>query len=78
MRTEVADEQDYVTHRRTVLDAYVLKRLTAELNLRLSLQNLLKADTRRQADYTAGSSWWSLGSTDTGTRAVLLSLEGKW
>jgi outer membrane receptor for ferrienterochelin and colicins len=78
VRTEVADEQHYVTNRRTVLDAYVLKRLTAELNLRLSLQNLLKADTRRQADYTSGTAWWSLGSTDTGTRAVLLSLEGKW
>lgn len=78
VRTEVPGEQDYVTKRRTTVDAYALKRLTAALNLRLSLQNLFKADTRRDADYTAGSAWWSLRSKDIGTRAVLLSLEGKW
>ena len=55
-----------------------MKRLNAQFNLRLSLQNLLQADTRRQADYTASPAWWSLASTDTGTRAVLLALEGKW
>lgn len=78
VRTEVPNEQSYVTKRRTVLDAYALKRLTAELNLRLSLQNLLKAKTQRQSDFTSGADWWSLSSTDTGTRAILLSLEGKW
>jgi iron complex outermembrane receptor protein len=78
VRTRVADEQDYVTHARTVLDAYALKRLTSEFNLRLSLQNLLKAKTQRQSDFTSGTDWWSLGATETGTRAILLSLEGKW
>jgi iron complex outermembrane receptor protein len=78
VRTEVPGEQDYVTERRTVVDAYVLKRLSARFNLRLTLQNLLQADTRRQAGYTAGPAWWSLAATDTGTRAVLVALEGKW
>jgi outer membrane receptor for ferrienterochelin and colicins len=78
VRTDVPGEQDYVTRRRTVVDAYVLRKLTMALNLRLSLQNLLKADTHRQADAYAGTDRWSLTSSDTGTRAVLLSLEGKW
>jgi iron complex outermembrane receptor protein len=78
VRTLVAGEQDYLTHPRTVLDAYALKRLTSELNLRLSLQNLLKAETRRESDYTRGADSWGLDSSDTGTRAILLSLEGKW
>lgn len=78
VRTKIDGEQDTVTRRRTTLDAYALKRLTAELNLRLSLQNLLKANTRRQSDFASGASWWSLASRDEGTRSVLLSLEGKW
>lgn len=78
VHSRVSGEQDYETRARTVVDAYALKRLTAELNLRLSLQNLLKAKTRRQSDYTAGTDAWSLSATDTGTRAVLLALEGKW
>lgn len=78
VRTQVPDSQDYLTRRRTVLDAYVLKRLTAQLNLRLSLQNLLKADTRRQLYVEDGADQWSLASTSGGVRTVLLSLEGKW
>lgn len=78
VHSRVAGEQDYETKSRTVLDAYVLKRLNAGVNLRLSLQNLLKAKTRRQSDYTAGADVWSLNTTDNGTRAALLSLEGKW
>lgn len=78
VRTRVPDEQDYVTRPRTVLDAYALKRLTSELNLRLTLQNLLKAKTRRESDYTRGADSWALDTSDTGTRAILLALEGKW
>ncbi|HEX8987828.1 MAG TPA: TonB-dependent receptor [Rhodocyclaceae bacterium] len=78
VRTEVPGEQSYVTQRRTVVDAYVLRRLSMNLNLRLSLQNVFKADTRREADYTSGSAWWSLDAREKGMRAVLLSLEGKW
>lgn len=76
--TEIPGEQNFMTHRRTVVDAYALQKLSQEFNLRLSLQNLLRADTRRRMDaYAPGSSWF-LGSTERGARTVLLSLEGKW
>jgi outer membrane receptor for ferrienterochelin and colicins len=78
VRTQVPGEQDYVTKQRTVLDAYALKKLTGQLNLRLSLQNLLKAKTESQSDFTSSTDWWSLENTGTGTRNILLSLEGKW
>lgn len=76
--TQVPGEQAYETWRRTVFDAYVLQKMNSALNLRLSLQNLLRADTRRQLDAYASGSSWSLATTDKGARTVLLSLEGKW
>lgn len=76
--TEVSGEQAYATRRRTVVDAYALQKLNRELNLRLSLQNLLRADTRRQLDAFAPGSAWHLNTADRGARTVLLSLEGKW
>lgn len=76
--TQVPGEQAYETRRRTVFDAYVLQKLSGALNLRLSLQNLLRADTRRQLDAFAPATAWSLTSTDKGARTALLSLEGKW
>jgi len=76
--TQVPGEQAYETRRRTVFDAYVLQKLNSALNLRLSLQNLLRADTSRQFDAYAPGSSWSLATTDKGARTVLLSLEGKW
>jgi iron complex outermembrane receptor protein len=76
--TQVPGEQAYETRRRTVFDVYVLQKLNSALNLRLSLQNLLRADTRRQLDAFAPGSSWSLASTDKGVRTALLSLEGKW
>lgn len=76
--TQVPGEQAYETRRRTVFDAYALQKLSRSLNLRLSLQNLLRADTRRQLDASAPGATWSLAATDKGTRTVLLSLEGKW
>jgi iron complex outermembrane receptor protein len=76
--TEIAGEQRSVTRDRTLLDAYVLKRLSPKLNLRLSLQNLLKTQTRQQQDaFTTGANW-SLGNTALGVRTVMLALEGKW
>lgn len=76
--TAVPGEQAFETRRRTVLDAYALHKLNRELNLRLSLQNLLRADTRRRMDAFAPGSSWYLGTTERGVRTVLLSLEGKW
>jgi iron complex outermembrane receptor protein len=77
-RTEVPREQVYVTESRAVLDAYVLQKLNARLNLRVSLQNLLAAETRRQMAAYSGANSWSLASVDQGARSLLVSLEGKW
>jgi iron complex outermembrane receptor protein len=74
----VPGEQALETRRRTVLDAYALQKLDARFNLRLSLQNLLGADTQRRQDAQAGAAWWSLATTERGARTALLSLEGKW
>lgn len=76
--TRVPDEQYYETRRRTLVDAYALRKLDRYLNLRLSVQNLFRADARRQQDAFAPGSSWSLYTQDKGMRTVLLSLEGKW
>lgn len=76
--TQVPGEQYYETRRRTVVDAYLLQKLNGNLNLRLSLQNLLRADVRRQLDAFSPGASWMLSTTERGVRAVLLSLEGKW
>lgn len=76
--TRVPGEQAYAARRRTVLDAYALQKLSAALNLRLSLQNLLRADIRRQMDAFAPGRAWFLDSRDRSARTVLVSLEGKW
>lgn len=78
VRTVVENEQNYVTRDRTILDAYLLRRLTPTLNLRLSGQNLLKTDTRQQQEAYAGAASWSLNPTARGVRTVMLALEGKW
>lgn len=76
--TQVPGEQFFETRQRVVFDAYALQKLNAALNLRLSLQNMFRADTRRQlAAFTPGNSW-SLSSIDRSARTILLSLEGKW
>lgn len=71
---ELADE----TRGRSLVDAHIVRRLTPALNLRFTVQNLLAADTHRQALAFAGNDAWRLYSSDTGQRAWLLSLEGKW
>jgi iron complex outermembrane receptor protein len=75
---ELADE----TRRRTLLDAHWVRKLSSTLNLRLQAQNLLRADTKRNAEATsslvAGTDDWRLASTEKGQLTWLLSLEGKW
>jgi iron complex outermembrane receptor protein len=78
VRTDIPGEQIYETRRRTLVDAYALQKLDARFNLRLSLQNIFRADSSRQQDAFAPGASWSLASTDRGARTVLLSLEGKW
>ncbi|MDP1652622.1 MAG: TonB-dependent receptor [Rhodocyclaceae bacterium] len=76
--TDVPGAQAYETRRRTVMDTYALQKLSRELNLRLSLQNLFRADTRRQMEAFAPGSSWYLSTEERSTRTLLLSLEGKW
>jgi outer membrane receptor for ferrienterochelin and colicins len=76
--TEIVSEQRSVTRDRTMLDAYVVQRLSPKFNLRLSLQNLLQTQTRQQQDASFGGSSWALNSTGLGVRTVMLALEGKW
>ncbi|MBS1160070.1 MAG: TonB-dependent receptor [Proteobacteria bacterium] len=76
--TEIASEQRSVTRDRTMLDAYVVQRLSPKFNLRLSLQNLLQTRTRQQQEASFAGSNWALNSTGLGVRTVMLALEGKW
>lgn len=79
VRTRVPGDVVSQTRPRNVLDVHLVHRLNAALNLRLSVQNLLAADTRRTATAsTAAGQTWGLATTDTGQRTVLLTLEGKW
>lgn len=66
------------TRSRGQLDAQLLRRIDAALNLRLSLQNLLDGDSRRTAEARSGADVWQLGSHETGQRTWPLALEGKW
>ncbi len=77
-RSAVAGELATQQKARPVLDLYAARRLTAQFNLRLELQNVLGTDTRRLANAWSGSDRWSLATTERGQRSVLLSLEGKW
>lgn len=78
VKTDVPGEQQAETRRRTVVDAYALQKINRELNLRLSLNNLFRADTRRQMEAEAFGSSWALSTEERSARTVLLSLEGKW
>uniref|UniRef100_UPI0039E588B8 TonB-dependent receptor plug domain-containing protein n=1 Tax=Azonexus sp. TaxID=1872668 RepID=UPI0039E588B8 len=77
-RTDIPGETASRQKRRELLDLYLTRRLTPQLNLRLDAQNLLRADTQRLANFYAGSEDWRLASNERGQRTLLLSLEGKW
>lgn len=77
-RSAVANELNKRQQARTLLDIYAVRRLTAQLNLRLEAQNLLRADTRRLADARYGNDSWQLNTTERSQRTLMLALEGKW
>jgi iron complex outermembrane receptor protein len=77
-RTGVPGELAAEARPRDLLDAHWVRRLDAALNLRLTLQNLLAADTRRFASAWSGADTWRLDGEEAGQRTWLLSLEGKW
>lgn len=77
-RTAIGDELNSSQYARGLLDIYLLRRLTPQLNLRLEAQNLLQADLRRLSDASAGSNGWTLASSESGQTSWLATLEGKW
>ncbi len=77
-KSAVPGEQWTRTDARILLDLYALARLTANLNLRVSMQNLLGADTDRDEEAWRAEDAWSLASHAQGSRGWLLTLEGKW
>jgi iron complex outermembrane receptor protein len=78
VETDIPGETVATTRRRSLLDTHLVRRLDRALNLRLTLQNLLGADLRRDAAAWQGGNAWQLDRREAGQRTWLLSLEGKW
>lgn len=76
--TDVPGEQRGSTRAKTSLDAFWLYKLDPQINLRVSGQNLLAADTVRETTYLSGGNSWQLRSTEKGFRGLLVALEGRW
>lgn len=76
--TDIPGEQKAFTESRALLDAFWLFKLNPQFNLRVSAQNLLDEDMRRQNKYIAPGEEWKLLANDFGYRTVMLSLEGRW
>lgn len=76
--TEIPGEQYGITQARGSLDGFWLYKLHPLFNLRISAQNLLAADTVRDMTYVNGADRHTLHREDTGYRAVLFTLEGRW
>ena len=76
--TDIPGEQKAFTEARALLDAFWLYKLNPKFNLRLSAQNLLDEDMRRQNKYIAQGDEWKLLANDFGYRTVMFSLEGRW
>lgn len=77
-RTDVPSEQWAKTRARSVLDAYWIRKIDRQTNLRITLQNLLGADLRRVVRAYSGGQEWQLGTNDKQARVILVTLEGKW
>lgn len=76
--TDIPGEQKAFTEARALLDAFWLYKLNPRFNLRVSAQNLLDEDMRRQNKYIAPGEEWKLLANDFGYRTVMFSLEGRW
>lgn len=76
--TYIPGEQKAFTESRALLDAFWLYKLNPQFNLRVSAQNLLDEDMRRQNKYIAPGEEWKLLANDFGYRTVMFSLEGRW
>jgi iron complex outermembrane receptor protein len=76
--TDIPGEQKAFTEARALLDAFWLYKLNPKFNLRVSAQNLLDEDMRRQNKYIAQGDEWKLLANDFGYRTLMFSLEGRW
>ena len=76
--TDIPGEQKAFTEARALLDAFWLYKLNPKFNLRVSAQNLLDEDMRRQNKYIAPGEEWKLLANDFGYRTVMFSVEGRW
>ena len=76
--TDIPGEQKAFTEARALLDAFWLYKLNPQFNLRVSAQNLLDEDMRRQNKYITPGDAWKLLANDFGYRTVMFSIEGRW
>ena len=76
--TDIPGEQKAFTEARALLDAFWLYKLNPQFNLRVSAQNLLDEDMRRQNKYISQGDEWKLLANDFGYRTVMFSVEGRW
>jgi iron complex outermembrane receptor protein len=76
--TDIPGEQKSYTEARALLDAFWLYKLSPRFNLRVSGQNLLNEDTRRQTRYFDEGNEWRLLANDYGFRTLMFTLEGRW
>ena len=76
--TDIPGEQQAYTESRALLDAFWLYKLNPHFNLRVSAQNLLDEDMRRQNRYLSTGEEWKLLANDLGYRTLMFSIEGRW
>lgn len=76
--TDIPGEQTGATQSRTTVDAFWLYQMTPTFKMRITGQNLFKADTVRDLTYLSGGNQWQLHTVDRGYRALMVTLEGRW
>jgi iron complex outermembrane receptor protein len=76
--TDVPGVQTGYTEARTTVDAFWLYKLNPKFNLRLSGQNIFKADTVKQTLYIYGGNTWQLHTVDAGYSTVMATIEGRF
>ncbi len=76
-QASVLGQQAY-TEARVLLDTFWLYKINPHFNFRVSGQNLLDEDMRRQSRYVSAGDEWKLLANDFGYRTLMFSIEGRW
>jgi outer membrane receptor for ferrienterochelin and colicins len=76
--TAIPNEQTGIGRSVTIVDGYWRYKLSPSYNVRFTVRNLLKADTRRQNAFVQGPNDWQLDTDDRVMRRWMVSLEGQW